>query len=1078
MQKEIVEGYRLSPQQKHLWLLQQTDHNQTYRAQCAIKIEGNLDTTNLKMALQDVVNRHEILRTKFHCLPEMILPIQVIADSTILSLQYHNLKDLNPQEKNAKIETLFDEISNQHFDLGHTPLLHITLVELSLSHYLLFLSLPAICADTATLNNLVRELSHSYAAYLQGKPLLDEPIQYADVSEIFNELIESKETELGKEYWCQQEISAIFTLKFPFEHQPAKKQEFTPKFITQTINPELALNIEATARTYNTSISILFLACWQILIGRITGQLDVIVGIACDGRTYEGLEEALGLFAKYLPLHCHLAENLRFNEMLKQVDESISKLSEWQEYFTWEQNVESISNGIELSFFPIGFEFEERDAKYSVGNVSFSISKQYTCVDRFKVKLCCVRWDESLSYEFHYDANVFAVEDIQRLAGQFETLLASVVKNPSGAIASFDILSPKEREQILVEFNNTKTAAPQHQCIHHWFESQCDRTPDNIAVVCENQQLSYSELNARANQLAHHLQQMGVGSEVMVGICVERSLSMVIGLLAILKAGGAYVPLDPSYPKERLAYMLEDSQPRVLLTQQQLVETLPTHNAQIICLNSDWELIAQHSKENPDDHLSSDNLAYIIYTSGSTGQPKGAMNTHRGICNRLLWMQDKYQLTTTDRVLQKTPFSFDVSVWEFFWPLITGARLVVAQPEGHRDPNYLINIITQQQITTIHFVPSMLQLFLEAENLEISNCLQRVIVSGEALPVQLQQRFFNRLNAQLHNLYGPTEAAVDVTFWQCQDSITNQNTVPIGRPIANIQIYLLDCDLNPVPIGVSGELYIGGVGVGRGYFNRPDLTAEKFIPNPFSDNSATRLYKTGDLARYLANGEIEYIGRTDYQIKIRGFRIELGEIEALINEYPAVRETVVVAADAQSLVAYVVLQAEQTLVISQLRHFLESKLPNYMVPAAFVLLETLPLTPNGKVDRKALKAPDTVRPQLEAVYQPPQTEVEQTIADIWQNILQIEDVGIYDNFFELGGYSLLLIQVHSKLREIFQIDLSVLDLFRYPTINSLANSFNQDKNQQISSYVTEMITEKIADGKAQQRKRLQQLKSI
>ncbi|GAB1541392.1 hypothetical protein NUACC21_40630 [Scytonema sp. NUACC21] len=1088
MQKEIVEGYRLSPQQKHLWWLQQTERNQTYRAQCAIKIEGNLNTTNLKMALQDVVNRHEILRTKFHCLPEMILPSQVIADSAILSLQYQNLKGINPQEQNAKMETLFDEISNQRFDLRQTPLLHITLVELSLSHYLLFLSLPAICADTATLNNLVREISHSYAAYLYGKPLSDEPIQYADVSEIFNELIESKETELGKEYWRQQDISAISNFKFPFERQPAEKQKFTPKFITRTINPELALNIEATARTYNTSTSTLFLACWQILIQRITGQLDVIVGIACDGRTYEGLEEALGLFAKYLPLHCHLAENIRFNEMLKQVDESLGKLSEWQEYFTWEQNVESVSSGIELSFFPISFEFEERDAKYSVDDVSFSISKQYTCIDRFKVKLCCVRWDESLNYEFHYDANVFAVEDIQRLAGQFETLLASVVKNPSFAIASFDILSSREREQLLIEFNNTKTAAPQYQCIHHWFESQCECTPDAVAVVFDRVQLTYCELNNRANQLAHYLRSLGVKPEVLVGICVERSLDMVIGLLGILKAGGAYVPLDPTYPLERLAFMLENSQPSVLLTQQYLIETLPTHKAKVVCIDSNWFAIAQKSIKNPESNITSDNLAYVIYTSGSTGRPKGAMNTHKGICNRLVWMQDTYQLTAADKVLQKTPFSFDVSVWEFFWPVMIGAGLVIAQPEGHRDTNYLVNLITQQQISTIHFVPSMLQVFLEAENLESCKCLKRVMASGEALPVQLQKRFFNRLDAELHNLYGPTEAAVDVTYWACvqqsstqENSPIHQNTVPIGHPIANIQIYLLDRHLNPVPIGVTGEVYIGGVGVGRGYLNSPELTAEKFIPNPFSDKSASRLYKTGDLARYLPNGEIEYIGRIDYQVKIRGFRIELGEIAAIISQHPAVRETVVVVcddlADSQRIVGYVVPQKEQTLVIPELRSFLESKLPKYMVPSAFVTLEALPLTPNGKIDRKALPTPDTAYPQLETVYQAPQTEVEQTIADIWQEVLYIENLGIHDNFFELGGHSLLLVQVHSKLREVFKKDFSILDLFRYPTISSLADYFNQVKNQQ-PSYLTEIVTEKILDGKAQQRKRLQKLKSI
>ncbi|NJO27407.1 MAG: amino acid adenylation domain-containing protein [Richelia sp. SL_2_1] len=532
----------------------------------------------------------------------------------------------------------------------------------------------------------------------------------------------------------------------------------------------------------------------------------------------------------------------------------------------------------------------------------------------------------------------------------------------------------------------------------------------------------------------------GVRPEVLVGICVERSLDMVIGLLAILKAGGAYVPLDPNYPQERLAYMLEDSQPSVLLTQQYLLESLPSHKAQVICINSNWEQITSESTENPASNTTIDNLAYVIYTSGSTGKPKGAMNSHSGICNRLLWMQDTYQLTSADAVLQKTPFSFDVSVWEFFWTLMTGARLVVAQPEGHRDPNYLVNLIRKQRVTTLHFVPSMLQAFLEAEGLEKCQSLVRVIASGEALPAQLQERFFNRLNAQLHNLYGPTEAAVDVTYWQCKkEKLSNQNTVPIGQPIANIQIYILDKYLKPVPMGVTGEVYIGGVGVARGYLNRPDLSAEKFIPNPFS-TEATRLYKTGDLARYLPSGDIEYIGRIDNQVKVRGFRIELGEIEAVISQYPAVRETVVVvredSANSQRIVAYVVPQ-EQTLVTHELRNFLESKLPNYIVPAAFVILEALPLTPNGKVDRKALPIPELTQVSSSNIV-PASTPIENLLAGIWAEVLSIEKVGIDNNFFELGGHSLIATRVISQIRQVFQLELPLRCLFEKPTIAGLA----------------------------------------
>ncbi|WP_443193781.1 amino acid adenylation domain-containing protein [Nostoc sp. UHCC 0926] len=1044
----MIEGYRLSPQQKHLWLLQQTDDNQAYRAQCAIKIDGNLDTTTLKMALQDVVNRHEILRTKFHCLPEMIIPCQVIADSTILSLQHHNFKGINPQEQNANIETLFDEISKQHFDLEHTPLLHTTLVELSSSHYLLFFSLPAICADTATLNNLVREISRSYAAYLDGKPLSDEPIQYADVSEIFNELIESEETELGKEYWRQQDISAIFTFKFPFEHQPTENQEFTPKFITRTINPELALNIEATAGTYNISTSILFLTCWQVLIGRITGYLDVIVGTAYDGRTYEGLEEALGLFGKYLPLHCHLTENLQFSEMLKQVNQSISKLSEWQEYFTWEQNVESPSNGIELSFFPIGFEFEERDAKYSVGNVSFSISKQYSCVERFKVKLCCVRWDESLSYEFHYDANVFAVEDIQRLAGQFETLLASVVKNPSGAIASFDILSPLEREQLLVEFNNTKTAVPQYQCIHHWFESQCDRTPDNIAVVCENQQLTYQQLNARANQLAHHLQKMGVESEVMVGICVERSLEMVVGVLGILKAGGAYLPLDPVYPKERLTFILEESCTPVLLTQQRLLSILPEHSAELLCLDNDWDRIAQESTHNPISKTTSDNLAYIIYTSGSTGKPKGTLIPHQGLVNYLTWCTQAYAVSLGEGSTVHSTLAFDLTITGLFSPLLVG-RQVELIPEDQSMESLGNALRNHTNYSLVKITPAQLQL-LEKQLLpsEAADRTRAFIIGGENLlaeNITFWQNFAP--DTILVNEYGPTETVVGCCIYQVPLGDRVSGCIPIGRPIANTELYVLNQYHQVVPIGVPGELYIGGAGLARGYLNRPELTAQKFIPNPFSQEKGTRLYKTGDLVRYRLDGNLEFLERIDHQVKVRGFRIELGEIEGLLRQYPGVRETVVMAREDvpgdQRLVAYVVSEADTTPIPSELRSYLKQHLPEYMLPSAFLLMDALPLTTNGKVDRRALPAPDQTRTELQETFVAPSTPIEQMLAAIWAQILGLEQVGIHDDFFELGGHSLLGTQVISQVRKVFQQELPLRRLFEQPTIAGLAKDIEK-----------------------------------
>ncbi|AUT03205.1 non-ribosomal peptide synthetase [Nostoc sp. CENA543] len=590
------------------------------------------------------------------------------------------------------------------------------------------------------------------------------------------------------------------------------------------------------------------------------------------------------------------------------------------------------------------------------------------------------------------------------------------------------------------------------QGLHELFTAQAERTPNAIAVTFKNQQLTYQELNFRANQLAHYLQKLGVKPETLVGVCLERSLEMVVSLLGILKAGGAYVPIDPEYPQERIAYMLEDSQIKVLLTQEKLVNTIPENQSQTIYIDTEWEKISTQPNTNPQSDIQPDNLAYVIYTSGSTGKPKGAMNTHKGICNRLLWMQETYQINSTDSVLQKTPFSFDVSVWEFFWTLLTGARLVMAQPGGHRDSNYLINIIIQEQITTLHFVPSMLQIFLASRGVEKCTSIRRVICSGEALPVDLQNRFFEQFNCELHNLYGPTEAAIDVTFWQCQKH-SNLKTVPIGRPIANTQIYILDEDLRPVDIGVVGEIYIGGVGVARGYWNRPELTQEKFISNPFRSSKSTSecLYKTGDLGRYLPDGNIEYVGRVDYQVKIRGYRIEIGEIENVLALHLEVREAVIIARSDRNLekqlVAYITYNSEKPK-IQHLRDFLKAKLPDFMIPAAFVTLEALPLTPSGKVDRKALPKPDISHFLESSDFIAPRNQVESQLTAIWSEILNLPQIGVTDNFFALGGDSLKALHLIAKIEEHFQKEIPLATLLKNPIITDLATVI-QNKHGQI-----------------------------
>jgi amino acid adenylation domain-containing protein len=650
-----------------------------------------------------------------------------------------------------------------------------------------------------------------------------------------------------------------------------------------------------------------------------------------------------------------------------------------------------------------------------------------------------------------YSTDLFDEARIERMVSHYLTLLEAAAADPNQRLFELPLLNEVERQQILVEWNRTEVSYPKDRCLHELIEDQVERAPEATAVVFEGDSLTYRQLNARANQLARYLRGLGVGPDTLVAICVERSLEMVVGLLGILKAGGAYVPLDPEYPQERLAFMLADAGSQVLLTHSGLQGSLRAHTGKVVRLDADWPRIAGEGVDNVTSSVGADHLAYMIYTSGSTGRPKGAMNTHRAIVNRLLWMQDAYRLTPSDRVLQKTPFSFDVSVWEFFWPLLTGAKLVVARPGGHKDGAYLANLICKEKITTTHFVPSMLSTFLEQGGLE-SSCasLKRVICSGEALPFDLQQRLFSLLPAELHNLYGPTEAAVDVTYWACQRN-SRLRTVPIGRPIANTQIHILDRHLQPMPIGVAGELHIGGIGLARGYHNRPDLTAEKFIPDPFRKEPGARLYKTGDLARFLPDGTIEYLGRLDNQVKIRGFRIELGEIESVLTGLPGVREAVVVAREDvpgdKRLVAYLTAQAGEPPKVSELRSLLQAKLPEYMVPSAFVTLDRFALTPNGKVDRKALPAPGLERPESGANYLAPDTPTERILADIWAKSLGLKKVGVHDNFFDLGGNSLLMGRVQVKICEALKTNISLVEMFRYPTIHSLAQHLSKPSGE-------------------------------
>jgi amino acid adenylation domain-containing protein/non-ribosomal peptide synthase protein (TIGR01720 family) len=1043
MQEEMIKGFRLSPQQKHLWLLQQEEQGFLYRTQCAVLIEGNLNVEALKVALQTVVNRHEILRTAFHCLPGKTIPLQFITDSNLPPIHKHNLSDLASPEQATRIEAIFQETRQLHFDFEPGSNLHLSLVILSPNMHLLILSLPALCADSVTLNKLVHEISYYYAG-LPSERLDSEPMQYVDFSEWQNELLAAEDTEKGREYWRKQDISASFNLKLPFETKSAEYKRFKPESITITLQPHTVAKLEALVQQYNTSTSVFLLTIWHILLWRLTGQSDIIIGKAYDGRQHEELKESLGLLTKYLPIPSNLEDNLQFFEVLERLNEAIFNQLKWQDYFNWE-NLLRLKKPRLTPFFSLCFEFDKYQKKCAK-DVIFSIYKKFNCIDRFKIKLSCIHQDDVLIAEFYYDSNLFRGEDIKRWAGQFQILLESAVENPLAVISELDILSEIERQQLLFGFNNTETNYPKSQCIHQLFEKQTERTPDNVAVVFENQQLTYAQLNARANQLARYLQELGVGPEVLVVICMERSLEMVIGLMGILKAGGAYVPLDPVLPKERLAFILEDTQASVLLTGQQWSLNLPECGTHLVFLDTDWDVIAQKSNDNFVSEVTSENLVYTIYTSGSTGKPKGVAVEHRQLLNYLNGILAQLDLPTGASFALISTFAADLGNTVVFPALCTGGCLHVISQERASDPSALANYYRHHGgIDCLKIVPTHLRALLSS----CSHPAQilprhRLVLGGEASSWDLVEKLQALASdCTILNHYGPTETTVGVLTYRVENGQTDcrSATVPLGRPLPNTQVFLLDEHRRPVPIGVPGELYIGGANLARGYFNRPDLTKDKFIPNPFSNPKSERLYKTGDLARYLPDGNIEFLGRLDNQVKIRGFRIELGEIETALRQHPAVRETAVIVLDnelgEQRLVAYVVPNQKQAPTIGQLRSFLQEHLPDYMIPSTLAMLDALPLMPNGKLDRQALPALDWTSRQLEAYFIAPRTPEEKLLANIWAEVLGVEQMGVQDNFFELGGDSILSIQIVARAREV-GLRLTPMQLFHHQTIAELA----------------------------------------
>ncbi|HEY0603657.1 MAG TPA: amino acid adenylation domain-containing protein, partial [Herpetosiphonaceae bacterium] len=848
--------------------------------------------------------------------------------------------------------------------------------------------------------------------------------------------------------------------------------------------------LAALAQRENVTLFMLMLAAFDVLIYRWSGQDDLVVGTTISGRNRSELSNVMGFFANNLALRTSLAGDPTFREVVQRVRATALAAYSHQDV-PFELLVEKLNPERDLShapLFQVAFTLQnELVPAREVAGVTMRSLLIDSGTTKFDLTLFIWEGAGSLTGTLEYSSALFDAATIERLVGHFKVLLSAIAADPELRVDQVPLLSAEERATVLDLWNDTAADYPDDQCLHQLVESQAARTPDAIALVAGDQTISYADLNRRANQLARHLLSLGVRPEVRVGLCVEPAPEMIIGVLAILKAGGAYVPLDPSYPAERLQWMLADSQAQIVLTQERLATSLPQQDLTIVCLDRDWPQIAEWPESNPHTDVTPDNLAYVIYTSGSTGAPKGVLLAHRGAVNNLQWRQHTWPLDASDRMMQSYSLSFDPSVWNMFWPLMTGAAFVLVDTAQRADSAALVRLMVEQKITTLGLSPAMHMLVLDEPALADTR-LRYIVSGGEVLSGELQRRFFSRMDAILCNCYGPTEATIDTTFWVCRPADEPQ-AAPIGHPLPNVQVYILDAQLSPAPICVPGELYIGGVNLARGYQHRPDVTAERFVPDPFSKVPGARLYRTGDLARYRHDDAIEFLGRIDDQVKVRGFRVELGEIEGLLSQHPDVREAVVTAQN-QQLVAYVVENLEPrtknlgddtdgsrtpkghpVLGSSELRRFLQRRLPDYMIPSIFVTLDALPLTASGKIDRKALPAVDGARPTLEQSFVAPRTPVEDVLARIWAEVLDLDRVGIYDNFFDLGGHSLQANLLLSRIRDAFQVSLPLQTMVESTTIAVLAERLVEHETQPGR---TEKIARLIQRIKGSSREELQQ----
>lgn len=1033
-----TEDLPLSFAQQRMWFLYQMDQqNSAYNEALTIRLTGRLNIDILEQTINAIIQRHESLRTTFPVVEGK--PIQKIAPSLKIKLLVVNLKDI-PQEQ---IDKQIIEELQKPFDLTQSPLLRCTLFDLGYENYILVNVFHHIIIDGWSKGILFKELSEFYQAFLSNSTvdLPELPIQYADFAVWQRQWLQGEILENQLNYWKKQLTAAPPLLELPTDKPRPATPNFRGHSISFQIDSELTEKLKLLSQKSGVTLFMTLLAAFNTLLFRYSGQDDILIGTPTANRNRQEIEPLIGFFVNTLVLRNSLEGNPNFSGLLQQARNVVLEAYANQDV-PFEQVVDGLEIERSLSYNPL-FQvmFALQNAPLNALELP-NLKAQYLAVENQRIKFDLSLFLEEIETEkgsylegfWEYDGDLFTPERINRMVGHFQTLLKGIVANPQQTIGELPLLTESEKQQLLVEWNQTQTSYPDHYCIHQLFEEQVVKTPDAIAVIDGEKSLTYEQLNQKANQLAYYLQNLGVKTEDLVGICIERSVLMIIGLLGILKAGAAYIPLDPNYPSERLAYMLEDSAVSVLLTQENLVDTLPNYLGTIFCLDQDGKILDHHPQDNLLHPMTSENLAYVIYTSGSTGKPKGVLIQHQSLLNLVSWHQNAFNITTIDRVTQLAGIAFDASVWEI-WPYLTaGACLAIVPRDLLTSPKQLQEWLIAKKIT-VSFLPTPLAETLIPLDWS-PNCPLRLMLTGGD---KLNDFPPTSIPFTLVNNYGPTENTVVTTSVKITPDLLTEKAPPIGRPISNTQVYILDQYQQPVPIGIPGELYIGGSGLAKGYLNRPELTDSKFIANPFSQKLSDRLYKTGDLVRYGNDGQIEFVGRIDHQVKIRGFRIELGEIETVLNQHPQVKEAIIIAREDQPgvkrLCAYVI--ASQNLTVSQLRLFLQEKLPQYMVPAFFVLLDAFPLTANGKIDRCALPQPTLELEDEAALNLSPGTETERILAAIWQRVLGLKNISINDNFFELGGDSILAIQIIAQGTQA-GLQITPKQLFSHQTIAQLA----------------------------------------